>query len=203
MSAFDPGTLVDQTQGLANLLPNDRPFYAKNITDSKLRKLLTGLAFEVLRAENRVESISLESDINTTVDLITEWESAFGIPDECFDPTDQTLEQRRNNILAKIKARGVATAQAFIDLAAFMGYTIKIITLADVAYPPYDVPFYPVSLPAGRFIWIIEGVDIAPFTPPYDVPFDINVGSTIIPCFFNKLKPANTILIFVDLPAPP
>jgi hypothetical protein len=48
-------------------------------------------------------------------------------------------------------------------------------------------------------VWIIKGKDIAPFVPPYDVPFDVNVGSAIIPCFFSKLKPANTLLYFINL----
>lgn len=198
MVAFDAGTLETQTQGLADLLPSDRPFYAKNFSASNLRKLLRGLAQEVWRAEKRVEDISIQTNIFETVDLIQQWESAVGIPDDCF-PNTGTLAQRRINILAKLRANGVATKEAFIELALFMGYVIEIVTFGDVAYPPYDVPFYPVNLPLGRFIWLIKGYGIAPFTPPYDVPFTPMVGSEIIPCFFSKLKPANTILLFQNL----
>jgi uncharacterized protein YmfQ (DUF2313 family) len=110
-----------------------------------------------------------------------------------------TLAERRRNVLAKLKARGVATKEAFIQLAAFLGYTITIYSGGEVADPPYDVPFFPVSLPQGNFVWIIEGVGVLPHVPEYDVPFDIIIGSSVIECFFNKLKPANTVLLFHNL----
>lgn len=199
MNFFDAGTLETQTQGLANLYPNDRPFYAKNISDSNLRKLLTGLAQEIWRAEKRVQDITVQHYIPDTVDLIEAWESAVGIPDSCFLNT-RNLEQRQKNVLTKFKALGVATKESFIQLAAFMGYTIEIITFSAAANPPYNVPFYPVLMPLGRFVWLIKGIGIAPYVPPYDVPFDVNIGSDVLPCFFSKLKPANTILYFENLP---
>lgn len=195
---FSPGTVIEQAEGLASLLPNDRVFFSKNYTGTKLQKLILGLAYEIWRVENKVEDISIQYNIFDTVNLIDEWERAMGIPDDCFTNTG-TIEQRRINIIAKLRARGVATKEAFIALAAFMGYTIEIFTLSELAYPPYNVPFFPVSLPQGRFVWLIKGYGIAPFTPPYDVPFTPMIGSDVIPCFFNKLKPANTILLFENL----
>lgn len=195
---FPAGSFEDQVQGIANLLPNDRPFYAKNISGTNLRKLLQGLAYEIWRVERQIETISLEHDINFTVSLISEWESALGIPDDCFSNTG-TIEERRKNVITKLRARGVATKEDFIALAFYLGYSIEIIDSADVAYPPYDVPFFPVSLPQGRFVWYIKGYNIAPFVPPYDVPFIPNNIESIISCFFQKLKPANTILYIVNI----
>ena len=195
---FSAGTPYTQGIGLSALMPGDRPFHAKNISNSRLRLLLFALALEIWRAESKVENIAEQYNIFNTTDLLEEWEAAVGIPDGCFDGSG-TVEQRRTNIIAKIRANGVATAEAFISLAHFMGYTIEIIPLGEVAYPPYDVPFFPVNLPQGRFVWVIKGYGIAPFTPPYDVPFTPMIGSDVIPCFFNKLKPANTILLFENL----
>jgi uncharacterized protein YmfQ (DUF2313 family) len=82
---FNAGTIVDQVQAIANNLPNDKLFFAKNIEGSNLRKLLYGLAYEVWRMENRVTDIAEQYDITKTIDLLTRWESALGIPDSCFD----------------------------------------------------------------------------------------------------------------------
>lgn len=197
MSRFNGGTIDDQQKSLGYALPNGKLFEAKNIPGSNLYLLIKALATEIWRLENRVNAFVDNYDIRITESLITDWEAAVGIPDDCIS-TEFTLEERRKHVIAKFLALGCSTEADFIYLANYLGYTVTIKQIGAFSDPPYDVPFYPVSFPHGRFVWIIEGEGVAEFVPPYDVPFDVNVGSTVLQCFFNKLKPANTLLYFVN-----
>lgn len=192
---FDANTQEQNTQILANYLPNGDLLIGKNTQGTNLRKLLFGMAREMKRSEELIALFAVEHDINQTNLLIENWESALGIPDDCIEVAD-TIEERRRNVLLKLFSLGAQTAQDFIDIAALFGFTVTIIPLTDVAFPPYDVPFIPVGFPSGRFVWIVEGENIVLGVPPYDVPFDLIVGPTIIQCLFNQLKPANTRIIF-------
>lgn len=197
MSRFDPGPRSNAAANINHTLPNDRLFLAKNIPDSTLAKLIRGLAYSIWRFDKRVDDFVNSYNISETVQLIEEWEQAVGIPDQCIS-TEYPLDDRRKHVIAKFKALGCATEADFIALAAYLGYTITIKQLGTFAYPPYDVPFIPISLPGARWIWIIEGHNVAASVPPYDVPFDVDTGSSILQCFFEKLKPVNTVLIFIN-----
>lgn len=182
---------------LANYLPNGNPFFEKFNDDAELRKLLVGLAGELSRAEMAVSEQFEQRDITKTVDLITEWERALGIPDSCF-PGTGPIEERRNHVLIKF-TMSVQTKEDFERIGKLLGYNdIEVTPLSQSAYPPYDVPFFPKSLPESRFISVVRGTNILPTVPPYNVPFQVKSGSSIIVCLFNKLKPANVKFIYEE-----
>jgi uncharacterized protein YmfQ (DUF2313 family) len=195
-SIFEPHTLEEHTDSLSAFLPGGCLFEAKDIAGTNLRKTLTGLSGELKRMEDALIQFTSEYDPSKTTSFITEWERMVGIPDACFD-TSGTIEERRKHIVAKsFKSLGVATEQDFIDLAAFLGFTITIEHPEEFLLP-YDVPFTPeVGLPRSRFVMIINGSGISENNPPYDVPFIPGGGSNILTCLFDKLKPANTLIIY-------
>lgn len=193
---FDRFTLEQHTQVLCDLFFGGKLSEARNINGSNLRKLFIGLAKEFQRIESTIATIAEEYDIQQTTLLIEEWESAIGIPDDCF-PIANTIEERRNNVLAKLRAAGTVTENDFISLAALIGFTVTITPLQDIAFPVYPVPFYPTKAPASRFVWIVSGANVIPEVPPYNVPFTPAGGAqSILVCLFNLLKPAFTRIIF-------
>lgn len=180
---------------LADYLPDGPLFEAKNIGDSNFRKLLLGFAGELFTAEGYLKTLEEEyNPLNTTL-FIEEWERAVGIPDQCFVVAD-TVDERRTNVLTKLSALGVQTEQDFVDLAALLGITVTVSQLSDEILPPYSVPFTPYSSTYARYVIIVTGIDITSAFPPYDVPFSLEAGKTLLECLFNKVKPDNCKVIF-------
>lgn len=195
---FKEHSLEEHAQSLADYLPGGKLFIAKNTNGTNFRKYLRGLSYELQRFESALIEVTSEYDPRTTTEFITEWESSVGIPDDCF-PGTGSLDERRRDVITKFMAIGVSTAQDFIDLAAFMGYEITIEHLADgTYYPPYNVPFTPmIGIPYNRYVWIVIGANVIANIPPYNVPFSLTSSTqTKLQCFFNKLKPAHTLIIF-------
>ena len=153
---FKNYSVETHTDFLANFLPNGKLTTAKFIENSTLRLYLKGKAPEFKRLNDLFVTFINELDPTTTIDFLTEWESAIKIPDSCI-PLASTDEERRENILLKLLSLSVQTEQDYIDLAAILGFTISFVT---DEFPPYDVPFTPLG----------EGVDLS-FVPPYAVPF--------------------------------
>jgi len=143
----------DQTQALANMLRNDRAWTAKNVSGTNLRNLLVGLALEIGRAEGTLDEIDYNYDIEQTEKLLSEWESALGIPDECFFVATEDEEQRRKNILTKLTALGVSTKAGFEALALTFGYTVVVSPGADALTFPFT---FPLILQILLFVFLIN-----------------------------------------------
>lgn len=188
-------SLAEHVRSLAAYLSNGKLFEAKNILGSNFNRLLRGFSGELRTAEGYLDTFETEYFPDETVLFLDEWESALGIPDGCFDGTG-TADERRENILVKLAALGIQTTQDFIDLALRFGKVVNVFPLSDEAFPPYAVPFTPIQLHEGRFVIVITGVDLVTGVPPYDVPFDLTVGESLMECVFKKLKPDNCDLIF-------
>ena len=192
---FSRRTQDEYADSLAAYMPGGRLFKNKTVQDSNFRKLLRGLAGELFKVNGYLKQYADDIIPDQTERFIDEWESAVGIPDGCFDGNGD-LTTRRTNVLTKLAALGVQTAEDFEALALVFGKTVDIFPLSQEALPPYGVPFNPVGLPSARFIIVVEGVDIAGDVPPYDVPFPLGVGESVLECVFKRLKPANCDIIF-------
>ena len=51
---------------------------------SRVERLLTVPAAELARVDGRVEALLVESDAARTTEMLTDWERALGLPDECY-----------------------------------------------------------------------------------------------------------------------
>jgi len=169
---------------ISRLLPNDDLWNAKDKDDGKsvLYRLILGICDELVRVEDLISTIADEYDPQQTTDLLERWESAVGIPDDVFSASG-TIEERRENVLLKLRSLNVQSEQDFIDLAALLGFTITIDHGSDNLYPPYDIPHFLVTAPQARFIWYVRST-----TP---------VSESLKNLFF-KLKPAHSKLIFLS-----
>jgi len=194
--------LEKHTDALAQYMPNGPLFEAKNIQDSNFRKLLKGFAGELFTAQGYLVTLEQEYFPDATNLFLSEWESALGIPDDCFPLADDN-NTRRMYILIKLAALGVQTADDFIELGNLFdesgSLNINVFPLSDALYPPYNVPFTPVGLPEARYIIVVEGNNILANVPPYDVPFNVESSETILQCVLSKQKPSNCRILFRNL----
>tara|TARA_R110002126_G_scaffold264538_2_gene407689 strand:+ start:64 stop:678 length:615 start_codon:yes stop_codon:yes gene_type:complete len=201
MANFEAHTQQEHQLALGQYLPNDRLFAAKNYSDTNLFKLLTGIAGEFKRVDEIFQSVWDGTNILTTQDIqyIRLWEGALGIPDESFLQTESlSLDDRRNQVLIKLRSLGVLTEQDFKNLATLLGISINIVHGIDVLYPPYTAPFIPMAnAKFARFTMIIQGpnLDISSY-PPYSVPFiPVSVKSQLT-TLFDIVKPAMVTIIY-------
>jgi uncharacterized protein YmfQ (DUF2313 family) len=197
MSLLPSRTETEQTDVLAQYLRNDRLHQSKNIEGSNFRKVLIGLAQEWLRFRDKADEVYDEYDPNNTTALITEWETMVGIPDECIGNTG-TIEERRTNVLLKLAGINATTAEQFEVIAATLGIPV-------VVEPGYESSTFPLTLPFTLFgedevpFLIVVTLDAAlqPSGLPETLPFTLtNDVPDVLECLFNKLKPANTTIIF-------
>lgn len=187
----------DHANAIAAHLLNGKTFEAKNIGESNFRQLLLGIAGEFRIAQEYIETLEKEYPPDNTTLFLEEWESALGIPDDCFSGAG-TIEERQRDVLVKLASLGVQTADDFVRLAAIFGKTVTVSSLAEVAFPPYDVPFLPVDVAAARFIIRVSGENLIANIPPYDVPFTPSSGESVLECVLNKVAPANCRVVFVN-----
>ena len=200
LNDFTVHSQSQQAEILAQELPDGQNLTSKILIAKNLYNFLLGVGIECSQAESYIYAFVDQFDINITENFINEWESVVGIPDSCFSGTG-TLEERQRDVIAKISSFGVSTEQQFIDLAAQYGYTITI-EHRNFNSTPFDMLFdYPLGsgADAGKFTMfvIFQGVS----TPQniFDMQFNYIFEDgpyNIVICLFNKLKPANTLIIY-------
>lgn len=204
MPNFQAHTLEQHQQALGQYFPNDRLFAAKNIKGKNLYKLLMGLSGELQRMDAIFQSVWDGTNILTTIDpdYMSLWEGFVGIPDDCFTQTTSlTIEERRNQILVKLRSLGVLTAEDFIDLAALFGITIEIDSGINIGTFPMTFPIsFFANEKAARFTMIVYlPASLAPTSIfPLTFPFTFSSGGgSVVECLFNDLKPAMTSIIYI------
>lgn len=116
-------TADDYRRQLAALLPPG-PAWPR-AADTTLGRLLAAFADEFARVDARAADLLEEIDPRTTIELIADWERVTGLPDACVNVA-QTLQERRNAVVARLTALGGAHFQYWIDLAASLGFTAVI-----------------------------------------------------------------------------
>ena len=188
----DIHSIDKHADSLADFLPNGALFEAKKISDSNFRKLLRGFAGELFTTEGYIKTFDEEYSPLTTTLFIEEWERALGIPDSCFQAVG-TTDERRTQILTKLASLGLQTVSDFVDLGLIFGITVTVEALDEMVSPPI-----PVTFPDARFILVVTGAGLVSGLPPYDVPFTPGSSESTLECLYNKLKPSNCKLIFVN-----
>ena len=194
------------TDSLARYMPGGDLFESRNVADSTFRKLLRGLSGELFRSNGLIKEYGEQIIPDTTEKFVSEWESALGIPDDCF-PGTGTLEERRLHVLIKLASLSVQTQQDFIDLAALFGVIVTIMngTLHGTFPMKFPTQFFNSSKDA-RFTLIVMFTlfDGERFPYLFDAVLNPTFGAfpfgnstlALIECLFNKLIPINCDVIF-------
>ncbi len=110
----------------------------------------TAVAEEFVRVDARALQLLNESLPSRVTELIGEWEEDHGLPDSCAKIAE-TLVERRNVLINKIRGIEDQSRQTYIDRAAQLGYTITITEFA----PGDDIPGYP-TVPTSDAAYFIQ-----------------------------------------------
>lgn len=159
---FTQAFLRDLPQGQA--WPRDR--------DGTLARIVDGLCqywgFVDSRAADLLER---ESDPRTTIEILEEWERAWGLPDPCF-PSATTISERQRMLVMIMTWIGGQSRAYFKSVAEWLGYTIEIKEFApfmcgisqvgDTRTPPPDSLIedqnfrWYIGSPEQRFYWTVN-----------------------------------------------
>ena len=177
---FITNTVDENTQSLADYLPNDEFHRAKNIDNSNFRNLLHSLANEFSRMENKIQELADEHYLPQTFNLIDEWERELGIPDQCFSPLGKTIEERRQYAIAKFALMNLTTTVDFIALADFFGITVEILNgIEHSNFFPMTFPIYFFgSIKEAKFTMIVYLPDLDRPTSVFPLTFPVTFGDT-------------------------
>lgn len=201
-------------EALTNLLPTG-PAWPRD-RDSVLQAVVAGLAdiWGDKVDARAADLLERETDPRLALELLDEWETAFGIPDQCFGE-EYAIEARHNLLLFKMTLLGGQSRQWFIYIAAYFGYTIRIREFApfmcgisecgDTRPDPMDDPYgwrWEIGPPEIRFWWTVR-VDDASLqwfrasSGQAGVDPHLIIGTaTDLECYLQRFKPAHTEVTF-------
>lgn len=144
--------------------------------------LLEALAQEYARTDSSSVELATESFPDTTSTLLPNWERVMGLPDIFSDPT-ASEDERRDTVLAKIRARGGQSADYLSELIDTMGYVNSI----EECYP-----FVADKGQTGEYLfdetWMYHFIVRVDGPVPDQDLFEARVRS---------LQPAHTVSIFI------
>ena len=125
--------------------------------------------------------------------MLEEWETAVGIPDDCFS-RNATKEQRREQVLLKLVGMNATTKEQFIKIADILGYNIDVSNGVDTSTFPLTFPFLLMDEEEKEFIIVVKILsEPEAETFPLTFPFTLNSDfPEILKCLFEKIKPAHT-----------
>lgn len=184
---------------------------------SVLMRLILGLAGPWADIDALISDfIETESDPRSTLQMLPDWERALGLPDPCIAEA-QTLTDRRKAIVTKLTAEGGQSKAFFIQVAASLGYAIRIReyspfmagisragdTRSVAPADPTDIyPRWSVGPPEMRFYWtvFVLGAKLRWFragSGRAGVDPMLLIGlATDLECVLRRWKPAHTEVIF-------
>jgi uncharacterized protein YmfQ (DUF2313 family) len=152
-----------------------------------------------VRLHGRANALVADAFPCSTFELLPEWESSLGLPDECIGQLD-TIQQRQAAVCAKFTARGGQSEQYFIDLAASAGFEVESI----VEFAPFRASIDRCGQPLNSEAWAYAWQVIAP--PTTIVYFRAGAstageplaawGNTTLICLIERYAPAHTVPIF-------
>lgn len=181
--------------------------------DSVLMKVVAGLGQPYGFADGRAaDLLEQESDPRSTIEILPEWERAFGLPDPCVaEPL--SIGDRQIALVTKMTMLGGQSREFFIALAAALGYTIRITEYAPFMcgisqcgdtrdafgdwrweIGPPEIRFYwTIHVGAVRLTWFRTGGGGG--QTGVDPMLRIALA-TDLECIIRRWKPAHTQVIF-------
>ena len=157
-----------------------------------------------------------ESDPRKTIELLPDWERAWGLPDPCF-PSATTIGERQRMLVMFMTWLGGQSRAYFKKVAEFVGYTIEIKEFApfmcgvsqvgDTRTPPPDAPVddqnfrWYIGMPEQRFYWEVSVGQVALIwfraaagQAGVDHHLEFRVPTELI-CLLDRWKPAHTYIV--------
>ena len=132
-------TADDFLHQLLSLLPPGKAWSREGL--AILTSVLDGIAPEFARVQDRADALLLELDPNTVTEMIDEWESAYGLPDDCM-PAVVTIGDRRAALIARLQEAQGHNPADYSAMGVALGHATT-----DVLRRPYSA--FTAGSPAG------------------------------------------------------
>lgn len=182
---------------LKSLLPSGQAFPRDNGTE--LDKLLHALAEEWARIDGRGETLISEALPAMTSELLTDWERVAGLPDKCAGTLEETMQGRRNALVAKLTSTGGQSKAYFIEVARALGFEV---TISE--FRPFRAGLSqagdPLTNGKWNYTWRVNArqttiIDFRAGRSAAGEPLR-SWGNSSLECKINQLKPAHTLALF-------
>ncbi|WP_099212572.1 YmfQ family protein [Gluconobacter cerinus] len=194
-----PSFLADDfRQAILRLLPRGA-IWSRDQGD--LPSLLAGIWGQTFaRNSQRATNLLTDAFPASTVELLQEWENSTGLPDPCAG-TSPTLEQRRDQVLARLTDSGGSSVEYFTAFAEILGFKITILE-----HTPACVGKLRVGDPLNGRDWAYAWtVSFPGYSPVYfrvgesavDQPLQA-WGNAVLQCEIRSRLPAHTIVLFAQ-----
>jgi uncharacterized protein YmfQ (DUF2313 family) len=120
----------DYAEAWSNLLPTGLAWPRE--ASSLLMRIVRGLGQVWGNWVDRriADLLEQETDPRLTLELLAEWERAWGLPDNCFLGVGQTISGRRRFLMLKMTLKGGQSRAWFIWVSAQLGHDISITEFA-------------------------------------------------------------------------
>lgn len=208
MNCFQLGPKGLSYDTLISHLPRGVAWLAARVPGKNLYQLWHAFAEAYEDATEALCKLPVELNPYTTTELITEWETAVGLPDACL-PKATTLEERRKYVVFRLTKRRWSTEQDWKDLALLFGLTITVTPGWHVQRPAlfdkcFDSIFWEFER-LGRFhvfVDIFGGCsEGGGFNYDFDYPFATETEACEqFKCILERVKPANVVIIWNEDP---
>ncbi|OJA74533.1 phage tail protein [Burkholderia ubonensis] len=187
---------ADYLRAFQALMPRGRVWPTDS--DAEQTQVFAGLTQIYARNTERANQLLVDAFPGTTYELLPEWEATLGLPDPCAGPAP-TIQQRRNQVIARLSNSGGQSIAYFINFAAQLGYTVTIkqftqaragmLRAGDPCYG-YDWNFaWKITAPLNTIVRAVAGAMAA--GDPLAA-----WGNNVLECEFRAVMPAHTIPIF-------
>lgn len=193
----------DYAEAFAALLPTGEAW--SRDPDSTLMQLVRGQA-EIWGAvvdPRAADLLQIETDPRFTLELLGEWERAYGLPDPCI-PVVQTLPERRRALAQKIAMQGGQSRAFFIGVAASLGYVITITEYraAQFGLSSFGGSRGRLNPPRFRYVWTVRVTGNRLARARFGLssfgrdPLLSIRRAEDLECLFGRLKPAHSKMFF-------
>ena len=189
----DAADFLDASQ---NLLPDGDAWTTES--NALLTTLLSASTASLARVHARAADLTERENLPwTAVELLPDWEAAYGLPDPCTPP-NPSIQQRQAALKARVAASGGQSPDYFIEVGAGLGYTITIDELQPVRFE--SARFGALWFGAEyQFVWRVNVTNAAKFPARFGLSrfgdTYVSYSGQQLTCVLNRIKPAHTILI--------
>lgn len=193
-----------------NSMPCGKYWEAHNVPNTPDYALSVGVGEMIAVVLAYQSYVRKELDIDTTEDLISDWEESVGLPEPCSLASAQTIEERRELVKLHLQKKPIVTVAEFEEIVLKLtGYDVIILPRRS-STNVYNGGLDDAWLDFSEFV----GVYSDRFTFDVFVDFTDNkfgldideIGTAnldeylrppyFIECVFNKIKPANSLAVY-------
>ncbi len=203
LSKFEVPNSASMRKSVASAMPNGDVWKAKNITESVLGRLTTANSESLRYAQSYIALLSKELNVNTAELLITEWEKSVGLPTPCRVLLNESIENRRGAVRAKLRKTPVITIEQMQEIVDqnFPDLKLKLRRESESGLEfPYVFPIlFNAKGRSSRFIIIVD-VYVKPAKKfPLEFPIEFNgvgVDVSSIKCLLRGIIRGDDAIVF-------